>query len=155
MNPSQFPNQAPQQANAVMKSCYKCGFFGKTSQPRCPQCRRGLLFTENDIRIRGAIGIVVGLFLIGIMLVIAVGIGLLLMGASSTIRPSKDIGKSAAGFVGVYLVFGAVMLFGAHAMVVGFWQLIVGRPNRFLSKMVWVFLVLIFVAGGIFRALAN
>src|SRR5690348_13282342 len=125
MNPGQMPNRLPNRAPAPVsdqvpvKSCFNCGFHGPTADVRCPQCRKPKIFTEQNIRMRGVAGIFVGLFMVIFIGAIAVGVGLLIYGAAKTNpRSARDINSSAGGFLAMYLIFGAIALFGIHTMII-------------------------------------
>lgn len=97
----------------------------------------------------------VGLFLVVFMIVIAAGVFMLLAGASKDPASAKKINSETGMLLLVYGIFATVIAFGLNAIAGGLWMLIAGKRNRIFVWLMWVILFLIFVVGGVFRALAD
>jgi hypothetical protein len=148
-----YPNQ-PAAAPPQLHFCFKCRWEGRTFLPACPRCGRGL-FSQTNVRVRGVLMTFLGLFLSGLMSVIAFFVTAFL------IQTAKNP-KNSAGFKGeehllimIYLIFGGVIAMGVTMILAGLWQVIFGRRNMIL---IWIFFALIFVTffvGNVFRGLAE
>ena len=133
-----------------IRSCFKCRYEAVTAQFSCPRCGKRL-YTMSNIRWRGVLLVVIGLFLTAFMSAIAVFVtGLLIQGAQNP-ETSRKLNEQTALLVAVYFIFGGVIAIGLTAVLTGFWQIIFGRRNMIL---LWLFLTLIFltfVVGSIFE----
>jgi uncharacterized paraquat-inducible protein A len=134
-----------------LKECFKCKFNEVTPATRCPRCGRKL-HNARDIRIRGGVLVGVGLFLVAFMVVIAVGVAMLLAGAMKNPTSARKINGEAGMLLAVYVLFGIVIVFGLHSIVIGVWQIIAGRRSRVLIWIMWVLLFLMLGFGGFLRA---
>lgn len=135
------------------RQCFSCNFAGVTNSSGCPRCGKKM-YTESSVRKRGVVSIVVGLFLVGLMGAIAVFVALLLADAMNDPDSAKKINSEAGMLLAVYGIFAVVIAFGVNAIVHGAWMAFVGRRSRVLVWTMWGLLLLIFVAGGAFRALS-
>jgi MFS family permease len=137
-----------------MHFCFKCRWEGRISQAVCPRCGKPL-FSEKNIRVRGVILTVLGLFLSGFMSAIAFFVTAMLLEASKNPKTGAKFNGDEHILIMIYLIFAGVIAMGVTITLAGIWQIIFGRRNMFL---IWIFLALIgltFAVGGIFRALAE
>lgn len=136
------------------RSCFKCRWEGDTARHMCPKCGKRL-FTRTNIRVRGALLIVVGLFLSGLMSAIAiVATGCLAKAAKQPVANAR-LEAEAHMFVLAYVVFGGVIAAGAAATLSGMWMLIFGRRNMFLFYIFIGLLVIAYIAGSFFTRFSN
>lgn len=136
------------------RSCFKCRFEGSIAQAVCPQCGKRL-FTATNVRWRGFFLLLIGLFLSGFMAAVAFFVSLLLMNAVNDPGSASRINGESSMLMMIYGIFGLVIVMGLTSMLMGIWQMIFGKRNRFL---IWIFFALIILtlfAGGIFRILAE
>ncbi|MEP6902490.1 MAG: hypothetical protein ABJA66_12115, partial [Actinomycetota bacterium] len=108
-----------------------------------------------NIRVRGVVMTVLGLFLSGFMSVIAVFVTGLLMTAAQKPETNARLNQEPHLFMLVYLIFGGVIAMGLVVTIAGIWQIIFGRRNMIL---IWIFIALIIAtifAGAVFRGMAN
>lgn len=125
--------------------CFKCSFRGKVDRTSCPRCGKRL-YTESNIRMRG-----VGLILIGFFLALgmtALGIGLfVILGTVRDQDSIRRINDSVPFLIGIYVLFGTIIAYGANAVLAGIWQMATGRRNKLLSWLMGAILTLIIIAG--------
>jgi hypothetical protein len=114
------------------KSCMRCGFFQETGETFCPTCSRRLFSTTN-IRVRGGILLVIGVFLMAMMSYISYFSFRSYAGLNGP-NGSRFTGTREE-FIGIVALFGALILFGFISALTGVWQLIAGRRNKYL---VWL-----------------
>ena len=147
-----YPNQP---ANAPqMHFCFKCRWEGRTAQKICPQCGRRL-FSQTNVRVRGILMTVLGLFLSGFMSVIAFFVTTMLMEAAKNPKTGAKFNGDQNMLVMIYLIFAGVIAMGVTVTIAGLWQVVFGRRNMFL---IWIFFGLIFLTllvGSVFRGLAG
>jgi len=135
-NPSEF------------KECFKCKFKGMTPSADCPNCGRKL-YGSKQIRRRGIVQVITGGFLVLFMGAIAVFVSLMLAGSMKNPDSAKKIHDEAATLLVIYAIFGLVIVFGLHGLIMGIWQIATGRRNAVLIWIMWVLLFgLLFVAGA-------
>jgi hypothetical protein len=127
------------------KECFKCSFRGETDQANCPKCGK-VLRTARNIRVRGIIQVVTGLFLIAMMAGLAIFIGVLMNNAARDPSTAQKIADQGAIFTAVYFLFGVIALFGLNGVVMGTWQIFFGRRNRVFIWIMFVLLALILIA---------
>jgi hypothetical protein len=114
-----------------MRRCYKCDFETLEVVPTCPKCGAGL-FSTKQVRRRGWVLLVIGLFLVGLMGFITYHL------APSMLRPGVPIpgsttfsGTAEQGVRSLFL-FGTVIAFGLAAGVIGLLQIKTGRRNKWM-----------------------
>ena len=137
-----------------LQFCFKCRWEGRTIMTICPRCRRGL-FSQTNVRWRGVALTILGLFLSGLMSVIAVFVALLVAAAAKDPRNGANFNGKEPLLVLGCLIFAGVIGIGVAMILAGLWQIIFGRRNMVL---IWIFFALIFLTffvGSIFRALAE
>ncbi len=136
------------------RSCFKCRFEGNVPRNICPRCGKRL-YTATNVRWRGTILLLLGLFLIGLMGGIAVFVSMLLMQAAQRPENTAKFNQDEHLFLMVYIVFAGVIGMGVAAAMSGIWMLIFGKRNRYLF---WLFMALLFltlVVGRIFQGLTR
>jgi hypothetical protein len=126
------------------RSCFKCKYEIESADTKCARCGRPL-FSRTNIRIRGALLVFIGVFLLALMTSISSWM------YNVIFYPQAANGAKFTGdenqLMMIAGVFGFVFLFSFIAIIAGLWQLILGRRNMIL---VWAILGMgiIFVAGG-------
>ncbi len=136
------------------RSCFNCRFEGNVTQDVCPQCGKRL-FTATNVRWRGFFLVLIGLFLSGFMAAVAFFVSALLMNALNDPGSARKINDEYSMLLMIYGIFGLVIVMGITSMLMGIWQMIFGKRNRFL---IWIFFALIILTlfvGGVFRFLAE
>ncbi len=136
------------------RSCFKCRFEGNIAQDICPQCGKRL-FTATNVRWRGFFLALIGLFLSGFMAAVAFFVSTLLMGAMNNPDSARKINNESSMLLMIYGIFGLVILMGMTSILMGIWQMVFGKRNRFL---IWIFFALIFLTlfvGAVFRFFAE
>lgn len=133
-----------------IRSCFKCRYEAVTAEFSCPRCGKPL-FTATNIRWRGVLLVVVGLFLTAFMSSIAVFVGGLLIQSAQHPETSRKLNEEMPFLIMMYVIFGGVIATGLTSILNGFWQIVFGRRNMIL---VWLFLTLIFLTfavGGVLQ----
>lgn len=130
------------------RQCFSCNYEEVGSSNACPQCRSTKYFTSSSIRRRGIVLTVIGVFLAGFIGAIAVWVGTLLLGSKDP-ETIRKVNSEIYTFLIIYLLFGAVFLFGIHSIVSGLWMAIAGKRNRVLLWIMWVLLFAVMIVGGI------
>jgi len=130
---------------AEYKECFKCNFRGEVAQPNCPKCGKALR-TSKNIRIRGIIQVVTGLFLIVMMAGLSIFIGTLLNKAAQDPSNAQKIGDQRLMLTSVYALFAVIALFGLNGLAMGTWQIVFGRRNKVFIWIMFVLLALILIA---------
>jgi len=133
------------------RECFKCWYQGVTAAEKCPRCGRPM-HTSSNIRNRGILNIVVGLFLAGFMSVIALWVAMMLTNAMKNPESAKKINGESGFLLAVYALFALVIVFGLHSVVIGAFQAITGRRSRVLIWIMWALLFGLLFAGGFLRA---
>jgi uncharacterized paraquat-inducible protein A len=128
---------------AAEKICFKCKFEGQSESYTCPRCGK-LLRSKVAIRIRGAIMILLGGFLIAMM-------GGIISWAFDAYRGANEASSRFNGtpqqFRMIIGLMGLVFIFGLASAVVGLWQLIFGRRNLVLMWIVLGLGAVLVIAG--------
>ncbi|MFT3746203.1 MAG: hypothetical protein QM785_18170 [Pyrinomonadaceae bacterium] len=135
--------------------CFKCNYEAIASGGRCPRCGNAKFLTSSNIRKRGIGLVIVGLFLAGFMGAIAVFVALLIAGSLKDPQSAKRFNSEFSTFVVIYLLFGAVIVFGIHSVISGIWMIAAGKRNRFLVWVMWALLIGLAVIGGIAGSLVS
>jgi uncharacterized paraquat-inducible protein A len=136
----------PQTPSVVeYKECFKCNFRGDVAEAKCPRCGK-VLRTAKNIRIRGIVLVVTGLFLIVMMAGLAIFIGALMTNAAHDPATARKIADQGAMLTAVYALFGVIALFGLNGLVMGTWQIVFGRRNRVFIWIMFGLLALILIA---------
>lgn len=153
---NQHPHLPPQWRHGPQpeeSECFKCSFRGRVDRTACPRCGKRL-YTESNIRTRGALLIAIGGFLAVFMGAIAVGVFILL----ASVRDKESVRRmndSLPMLITVFAIFAAVIAYGLNSIVMGLWQLITGRRNKALIWLMWAMLSLILIGGAAFRVFAR
>jgi hypothetical protein len=127
------------------KECFKCNFRGEIAESNCPRCGK-VLRTSKNIRIRGIILVVTGVFLIAIMAGLSIFIGVVMNNAAHDPSTARKIADQGAMFTSVYALFAVIALFGLNGLAMGTWQIVFGRRNRVFIWIMFVLLALILIA---------
>lgn len=129
---------------SMARSCYRCGYFANTSQTICPQCGR-TLHSATATRIRGLL-----MMLCGILLLVLIGyISVWMLDVIYNPAPSKaHFAGTQEEKLGVFALFGGILIFGVGSFITGAWQAAFGRRNKALSWITVAFGILIFAGGG-------
>jgi hypothetical protein len=130
------------------RQCFSCNYEDTSSSTACPQCRSTKFFTSSSIRRRGIVLTVIGFFLAGFIGAIAVWVGTLLLGSKDP-ETIRKVNSEIYTFLIIYLLFGALFVFGIHSIVSGLWMAIAGKRNRVLLWVMWVLLFAVMIVGGI------
>lgn len=136
------------------RSCFKCRWEGDTAQLSCPRCGKRL-FSRANIRVRGAVMIVIGLFLSGLMSAITIFITALLADAAKKPGAATQLETEPDLLILMYVTLGGVIAAGVAAILNGIWMLAFGRRNLVLLYIFLGLLGVVFVTGGIFTRLSN
>jgi hypothetical protein len=126
------------------KECFKCRFRGDIAEATCPNCGKKLR-TSKNIRVRGAIQLVTGLFLVAMMAGLSIFIWYLTHSSTLSADEAQRIAEQKTMFIGVYALFGIIGLFGLNGIVMGVWQLAFGRRNKPLIWIMFGLLALILI----------
>jgi hypothetical protein len=133
----------PANSNLKHRSCYKCKYEIETADIKCNACGRRLR-SRTEIRVLGAIIILLGGFLLVLMGTISIWMYNVIFHPETAngARFTGDTNELAL----IAGVFGFVFLFSFVALAAGFWQLIFGRRNMIL---VWIIIGLgiVFIIG--------
>jgi hypothetical protein len=140
------------EANAVRKTCPKCGYIRETSELNCDKCGR-LLQSVSDIRIRGVLSVLLGVALLAFM-------GWLSLWVYNAITeptppgstPRFTGGPEEIGFI--VFGFGLVILIALAGTIGGLWQIIFGKRNKWIVYLVIV-LGLVFIGTGLLLTMSN
>lgn len=153
-NAAALNQRARQIVDTERRSCFKCRWEGDTAQKSCPRCGRRL-FTRTNIRVRGGLLVGIGLFLSGFMTVITIFVTAVLADAVKKPGINTRLEEEPHMFVMIYLIFAGIIAAGGAITLNGLWMLIFGRRNMLLF---WIFiglLVVTFIVGRAFTALAH
>lgn len=150
----QFKHPQNLQPDKKFRQCFKCNYEGVTGPIACPRCRSSKFLTSSNIRTRGVVLVVIGLFLAGMMGSIAVIVGMLLLGSKDP-ETIRKVNKDIVTFLAIYGLFAAVILFGVHSIISGVWMIAAGKRSRFLVWMMWAILALLAVLGAVAGGLTS
>jgi len=137
-------NELKTAPNGEYKECFKCSFRGETADANCPKCGKKLR-TSKNIRVRGVIQLVTGLFLVVMMAGLSVFIWYLTHNASLSPDEARRIAEQRTMFMGMYAFFAIIGLFGLNGIVMGAWQIAFGRRNKPLIWLMFALLALILI----------
>jgi hypothetical protein len=149
-----YPIRTAAPAQPQLHFCFKCRWEARTVLKACPRCGKGL-FSQTNVRVRGVLLTFLGLFLSGFMSVIAFFVTAFLIEASKNPKNSASFNGTEEMLGLTYLIFAGVIGMGVTMILAGLWQIIFGRRNMVL---IWIFFALIaatYVAGSVFRGLAE
>src|SRR5205085_8462019 len=132
-------NHTPRQ-----RSCYKCGFYGEAATAECPTCHAK---TQTAVanRIRGVLLIFCGVILVGMMSYITLWAW---TAVNATTTTGARFTGTAAQERGMFGLFAAIILFGAISFIVGAFQLISGRRNKWLVRVSMVAAIVVAAGAG-------
>ena len=139
-------------AEPVLKECFKCKYIGMTAEVKCPKCGRKL-YGPREIRTRGVVQLISGLFLVIFMGGIAIFVTTLIAGNMNDPDTAKKLKDEAGVFLAIYAIFGLVIAFGLHGTVMGIWQIATGRRNKVLVWIMWALLFALLFVGGAFMSI--
>ena len=150
------PNQKPGAGPAPeFRQCFGCNYEAVTDQTICPRCRKKAFYTSGSIRTRGVVIMVLGLFLAGLMGAVSVFVGMLLMGAMDNPDSARKIADGQVMLIGIFGLFALLIVLGLHFVVTGGWMTIFGKRNQLLVWIMWVFIALVVVVGGVISILLD
>ncbi|HVF47832.1 MAG TPA: hypothetical protein VNA17_09730 [Pyrinomonadaceae bacterium] len=109
------------------------------------------MYTSGNIRTRGVVVMIAGLFIAGLMAAIAVGVGLMLAGAMKDPSSARKINDEFAMLAGIYVLFAALIGLGLQFVVTGGWMLAIGKRNRILVWLMWAGIIVVFGFGFVLR----
>ncbi|HKX83800.1 MAG TPA: hypothetical protein VJL58_06260 [Pyrinomonadaceae bacterium] len=142
------------QVQPEFRQCFNCNYEAVTDQTICLRCRKKKFFRSGNIRTRGIVLLVVGLFLVVFMGAIGVFVALMLLGSMDP-ESARKINNEWFTLIAIYCIFAAVIAFGLNSIVSGLWMIAAGRRNRFLVWVMWALLLVLLVAGVAMRTLLN
>jgi len=143
-------NQAPQ---PQFRQCFNCNFEALSVNSVCPRCRKNKFFTSDNIRIRGVVAAVMGLFIAGLIGAVAVFVGSLLLAAIEDPASSKRIAENQLTLLAIYGFFVLLIGLGLYFVAAGIWMLAFGKRNRLTVLLMWLLISIVFGAGGILSVL--
>ena len=136
---------------SVFRECFKCNFKGETTETKCPNCGRKL-YGPKEIRTRGIIQLISGLFLVVFMGAIAIFVASMLANQLKDPSSAKKIQEQSSMLLVIFAIFGMVIVFGLHGLIMGIWQIATGRRNQVMIWIMYVLLFGLFFVGGAFMA---
>lgn len=108
--------------------------------------------TASNVRTRGTILVIVGLFLVAFIGAIAAFIAVLLFGsANQTADSTRRLNEALPALFVVYGLFAILILFGLNSLVSGIWMLATGRRNRVMLWIMWGLLGILAIAAFLVR----
>ena len=134
---------------AVFRQCFNCDYEASTVNRVCPRCRRNKFFTSENIRIRGVIAALMGLFIAVLIGGVAVFVGLLLLGAANDPSSARRLAENEFNLLAIYGFFALMIGMGLHFVVTGGWMLVFGRRSRVLVWVMWALLAIVVGVGGL------
>lgn len=144
-------NQPPQETGEP-RQCFKCNFEGLGSNITCPRCGKNHFLTAKNVRTRGTILVIVGLFLIALIGGISIFLAVLLFGsANQTPEGTRRVQEAMPMLLVVYGLFALLIAFGLNSLISGIWMLVTGRRNRVMLWVMWGLLALLGIAAIIVR----
>lgn len=149
-----FPSSQPQPpaAAAEFRQCFKCHYESVTAEKICPRCRKPQFFTASNIRMRGGVVVLCGLFISGLIGGIAVFVAMLFMGSSNNPETMRKLSDEWFTLFAIYGFFAILIGLGLHFVLTGSWMLIFGKRSRVLIWLMWAGLFVVFTAGGLLSA---
>lgn len=116
-----------------LNTCIACGYQSHRYMSQCPQCGGGML-TRRWARRLGAIVAACGTIVSGLMGTVMWHTVPLLLRPGVTIDGTRFAGNGAVAAV-VLAIFVAVMAFGITAFCYGIWQVVTGRRDRRVMRL--------------------
>jgi hypothetical protein len=147
-----YPHQNA--AQPPLHFCFSCRWEGRTAISTCPRCGSAL-YSQENVRTRGAILTFLGLFLSVFMAAIAIFVTVMLTQAAKDPKNGAKFDGEEHMLVMIFLIFGGVIAIGITMIFAGLWQVVFGRRNMYL---IWIFFALIILTlfvGGVFRVFAG
>lgn len=148
-------NNLQQMPQAEFRQCFKCNYEAVTDQTNCPKCGKKTFFTSGSIRKRGVVAMVMGLIIASLMGGVAIFVGTMMLGQMKNPETAKKITDDQFVFLAIFGLFGLLIALGLHFVVTGGWMAAFGKRNRVLIWLMWVFLFLVLVVGGVVSALVS
>ena len=148
-------NYPLQQPSAEFRQCFGCNYEAVTAETVCPRCRKTQFLTSSNIRKRGIVVVLCGLFISGLIGGIAIFVAFLLLGAANDPSSSKKITANQGTIFAVFGFFILLIGLGLQFVVTGGWMLAFGKRSRVLIWLMWAFLFVVFAAGGIISVLID
>jgi hypothetical protein len=137
-----------------LRECFKCSYSAMTTADVCPRCGKRLQ-GPKQIRIRGAILIVIGIFLVAFMGGIAAFVAMMLAASMKHPDSAKSINEDRGTLLAIYGLFGLVIVFGLHSIVNGTYLCITGRRSKMLIVVMWILFFALFGAAGLISILVK
>ena len=143
--------QTPQETGEP-RQCFKCNFEGLGANITCPRCGKNHFLTAKNVRTRGTILVIVGLFLIALIGGISIFLAVLLFGsANQTPEGTRRVQEAMPMLLVVYGLFALLIAFGLNSLISGIWMLVTGRRNRVMLWVMWGLLALLGIAAILVR----
>jgi hypothetical protein len=133
---------------AEFHQCFKCNYEVITDQKVCPKCGRKTFFTSRSIRKRGIITVLCGLFIAGLMTVIALFVGTMLLSQMNDPAASKRILDDQFTVLAFFGLFGLLIVLGLSFIFTGGWMIAFGKRNKILVWLMLVFVVVVIATAG-------
>lgn len=130
----QSPNQI---THAVFRQCFACNYQEVSDQKQCPKCTSKNFLSATNIRVRGAVITLCGLFIAGLMAGITLWVFRLF---ANDPEAAAKMQQEKATYLAIFGLFGLLIALGLHFVLTGGWMLILGKRNKFL---VWAMLVFV------------
>jgi RNA polymerase subunit RPABC4/transcription elongation factor Spt4 len=128
------------------RTCYKCDFETNQILSECPRCGKRLR-TAEEISSLGWALVIIGGSLTGLMGAITIGVTYIISQAG---KPGSGFGEFKGGtkeLALIYGIFGLVLSFGIIAIVAGVYQIMFGKRNKKLVRVMLVIVVVLLVVG--------
>ena len=109
------------------------------------------MFTSSNVRTRGIVVMVCGLFIAGLMTAVAVGVAILLAGAMNDPSSARRINSESGMLVVIYVFFVVLIGLGLQFVVMGGWMAAFGKRNRILLWIMWAGILVVAVFGAVLR----
>jgi len=135
-------NNVPPSVQPEFRQCFKCNFEAVTDQTNCPRCKKKVFFTSGNIRKRGIVLVVCGLFISGLIGAIAIGVGVMLWGQMKDPRSAQKIIDEQFALYMIFGLFAMLIVLGLHFALTGGWMIAFGKRNKIL---VWIMLAFVFI----------
>src|SRR4051794_14624811 len=100
---------------ALFRECFKCKFKGDTTDIKCPNCGRKL-YGPKEIRTRGIVQLIAGLFLVVFMGGVAIFVSTILANGLKDPTSATKIQQQSSMFLVIFAIFGLVIVFGLHGL---------------------------------------
>jgi protein-S-isoprenylcysteine O-methyltransferase Ste14 len=130
----------------VSRQCFACYYQAESQHKQCPKCGSKNFLSATNVRVRGGVIALCGLFVAGLMG--AISIWLWQHFANDPDALAK-IQQEKTTYLAIFGLFGLLIVLGLHFVLTGGWMLILGKRNKFLVWAMLVFVGIVVVAGGL------